>query len=330
MKFCKIMALFLLTMSPFMLCAGIFDNIENYEQISKVNFDPESLKGKVIFFEYWGVNFQSSKSSIPRLVNLQRQYAKTGKFTVITSQLHSDKDKAIAFLKFSNVNFPVFQGFRSTEAPCSDTIPHAILIDHTGKIVSQGYPKMVSEKVEELVNNAPPPPSPLFKGVELNYWKSLEDDIRDTKSYSSLIKKLKQASQGDTPKAEEAKQILTVFEANIEKEFENLKETSNENPFEMMNEIEEFASKTKGMPIGKSANALYLEIKSDPGLKKVQKIEKEIKKIITKMRGHRSKTLFKKSKTIKVKLKKLQENKMISERAKKAAGNLIDYMETQI
>ena len=327
MKFYKIMTLFLLTMSPFMLSAGIFDNIENHEQIAKVHFNPESLKGKVIFFEYWGVNYQSSKSSIPHLVNLQRQYAKTGKFTVITSQLHYEKEKTLAFLKFANVNFPVFQYFRSQEAPCGEKIPYAYIIDHTGKVVDKGYPSMLYKKVKDFVENAPPP---LLRGAELNYWKNLEDDIEKAKSYTNIIKDLKKASSGNTPKAEEAKQIVEILETNLNKRYEDLKEASNETPVEMMNEIEKFASKTKGMPIGKSANALYLEIKSDQDLKKVQKLQKEIDKIISKVRGHRSKNLFKKSKAIKVKLTKLQESKSSSERAKKAAGNLIDYMDSQI
>ena len=330
MKFYKIMTLLALTMSPFMLCAGIFDNIENAEQISKVNFDPESLKGKVIFFEYWGVYCPPCKASFPHLVDLQKQYAKTGKFTIIASHVQSDKEKAISFLKFSKVNFPVFQQFRSKEAPCGNGIPHAFLIDHTGKIVAQGHPATLYDKVKELIKNAPAPPSPLLKGVELNYWKNLEKDILKTKSYASLMKNLKKSSQQDTPKGNEAKQIITVFEANLEKKFENLKEASNENPFGMMNEIQKFASKTKGMTVGNSANTLYLEMKSDPYLKKVQKFQKEVDKIIMKIRGHRSKVLFKKAKTIKIKLHKLQEDKMASDRAKKAAQNLIDYIDNQI
>ena len=330
MKFYKFILLLVFTMSPFILSAGVFDNIENAEQISKVNFNPESLKGKVVLFEYWGVYCPPCKASFPHLVDLQKQYAKTGKFTIIASHVQSDKEKAIAFLKFSKVNFPVFQQFNSKEAPCGNGIPHAYLIDYTGKIVAQGHPAMMYDKVEDLIKDAPAPPSPLLKGVELNYWKSLEDDIRKTKSYTALMKKLKQSSQEDSPKGNEAKQIITVLETNLNKEFESLKEASNENPFEIMNEIEEFVSKTKGMPVGKLANTLYLEIKSDPDLKKVQKIQKDVDKIIRKIRGHRSKVLFKKSKNIKVKLKKLQENKMVSERAKKAAGNLIDYIDNQI
>jgi thiol-disulfide isomerase/thioredoxin len=312
-----------------MLSADIFQDIENAEKISQVDFNTESLKGKVIFFEYWGVYCPPCKASFPHLVELQKKYAKTGKFIVIASHVQSDKNKAIAFLKFSKVNFPVFQQFRSKEAPCGNSIPHAFLIDHTGKIIEEGHPASLYNKIDALLKKAPVPPSPLFKGVTLNYWKSLEKDITTT-NYATIVKKLKNASITDTPKGAEAKEIITVFEANLQKELDSLKEKSNKYPFEAIKSLQEFTKKTKGLDVGTKAKAYCYKLQSDPNLKKIQSLQKEVDKIIKKIRGHRSKVLFKKSKKIKIKLTLLRENNKTSEQAKNAAGNLIDYIDNQI
>ena len=330
MKYYKIITLLLLAVNPIILSADIFQNIENAEKISQVDFNPESLKGKVILFEYWGVYCPPCKATFPQLVDLQKKYSKTGKFIIIASHIQSDKNKAIAFLKFSKVNFPVFQQFRSKEAPCENTIPHAFLIDHTGKIISEGHPKSLYNKIDALLKKAPTPPSPLLKGVTLNYWKNLEKDITNTTNYSTIVKKLQKASTSDTPKSSEAKKIIIVLEKNLQHKFESLKEKSEKYPFEAIKTLVEFSKKTKGLEVGNKVKSYCFKLQSDPNLKKVQSLQKEIDKIIKKIRGHRSKVLFKKAKKIKIKLTQLQNSKAPSIQAKNAATNLINYIDNQI
>jgi len=326
----KGLTVFFLIFSVF-LNAGVFSDLGSAQLLFGKKIDLKELKGKVVFFEYWGITCPPCRASIPELVSLQRQYAKTGKFTVIASHVVNNlDDKAIEFLKSEDVNFPVYQQFNSKEAPCGRGIPHSFIIDAKGKIVAEGYPSRLYDKIKEILKATTPPPPEILTGVKLKYWKNIESRIKSGKRFDALFGKLKKAAKNDTPEGLEAKEIVTKITENLLKMFKELEKESNTEPLDSFKKVKSFMKQTVGLKINGDASSLYTELSSDIYLKKIKTFKKEVEKIIMKMRGHRSKSLFKKSKMVKVKLNKLIDSSMVSDRAKNAAKRLIKHIDNNI
>jgi thiol-disulfide isomerase/thioredoxin len=311
--------------------AEVFTGLNQAKLLYGKKIKQEDLKGKVVFFEYWGIYCPPCRDSIPHLVSLQKQYESTGKFTVIASHVGKNLDKqAKDFLKANNVNFPVYQDFYSSQAPGGTSIPHAFIINQNGKIVAEGHPAELYTKIKAIIDSAPNPPPGALKGLKLQYWQEIESKVKAGKPYATIFIKLNKEALKETPKGREAKEIVAKIKENVEIQFEDLKKKSETMPLNILKKLKPFIKQTKGMKVGAKAGELYKILYSDINLKKIISMQKEIDKIIRKMHGHRSRSLIKKSKVIKQKLSKITADANASERAKTAAENLIKHIDNNI
>lgn len=81
-----------------------------------------SLKGKVVFFEYWGINCPPCIASMPHLQELQDKYQSKG-FTVVGSHRQGLSPRVKQFLEEKNISFPVYQGLDIPRPPARRTAP---------------------------------------------------------------------------------------------------------------------------------------------------------------------------------------------------------------
>ncbi len=123
------------------------------EHISGPEITAEELEGKVIFFEYWGINCPPCIASMPHLQKLHKKYGKKG-FTVLGAHSQGLTPEVAKFLKKNKITFPVYQGLSIPEAPCPGGIPYAVLIDHEGNVAATGRPSELYDKVPELMKAA--------------------------------------------------------------------------------------------------------------------------------------------------------------------------------
>lgn len=235
---------------------------------------PETARGRVVFFEYWGINCSPCRASFPSLVAMQKKYAPSGKFTVIASHVQKDEKAARTFCRQMKVNFPVYHQLRLPKAPCGRGIPSAYLFDHKGKIAGKGHPATLYAKVGALVRAAPArtaektgagagASSPMLKDVELDRLKYLKKTLIPGRSIRSTMAGLQTKAKRDDKTGAEAKAVLKSVQAWIIAELQKAKGSSKTQPADAMVKADILARTLRGMPEGKEAEAILKPLKSD-------------------------------------------------------------------
>ena len=151
----KKILLSILACVTFVLCgspasAVTYPDFAKAKHIYGEEITAEDLEGKVVLFEYWGINCPPCIAAMPHLQELQKKYGKKG-FTVIGAHSQGLTDEVEKFLKKNRITFPVYQSISIPEARCPGGLPHAVLIDHEGNVVATGQPTEMYDKVPDLV-----------------------------------------------------------------------------------------------------------------------------------------------------------------------------------
>lgn len=255
-----------------------FVDLEKAQHIFGPEITAADLKGKVVLLEYWGINCPPCRESIPHLVMEQKRHAATGKFTVLASHVQEYSDKVVEFLKEKRVNFPVFQQFRESAAPCGRGIPSAALIDHTGEVVAQGHPMELLPKVAALVKAAPNPAAAILGDVVVKHCKTEAKALASGNPVDATLKALDEAAEKEGPKAEEAKALAAAARAYLEarqKEIENLAE---QKPAKAYLALTDFIKQITGLPGEEPMKALAAKLGADKNVKALSDILERIAK----------------------------------------------------
>lgn len=189
------------------LCVSLYGvdytGISDSSYISGQKITPEDLKGKVVFFEYWGYKCGPCRASLPRLQELWEKYGKTGKFIVVGSHCQNRDDASIKqCLSNAGVTFPVYQFIYNSLARSKGGIPFAVLIDHKGELVKAGGPTGLYELVDDLVKKAPDVHF-IFGAQERSYGKVLARSFVDGRNLESAFASLKKKSESGDANAQE-------------------------------------------------------------------------------------------------------------------------------
>jgi thiol-disulfide isomerase/thioredoxin len=107
------------------------------------------LAGKPLILEFWATWCPPCLKSIPHLNELYGKHKDKGLVIIgVTNEKRPDVEK---FLKKTKMDY-----FPAIDATLSKTfgvtgIPHAVLVDKTGKIVWEGHPAQIGEKELALI-----------------------------------------------------------------------------------------------------------------------------------------------------------------------------------
>ena len=238
------------------------------KQIFGPEFDVAKAKGRVVFFEYWGINCPPCRASYPHLVEMQKKYGPSGRFQVVTSHVQGLDDTVAPCLKKGGVNFPVYQQFRPTAAAIQGFIPMAFLFDHTGKLVASGSPVGLYGKVEALVRAAPAPlpDSPMIEGVEVQACRAQAMALVPGKPVAVACKALETRAKGQKADAAEAQALLDKAMGWIAAETERMEGLVKDKPAEALEPVRVLAATTAGMPEGKKPAELLVTLQKDPNV----------------------------------------------------------------
>jgi len=116
----------------------------------------ESLKGKVVYLDFWASWCQPCKKSFPWMHDMKEIYANQG-FEVVAVNLDKDRKLADAFLKVVDVNFKV--AFDESGASASEYklkgMPSSYLIGRDGKVYAShiGFRDKDKAQIERAIKN---------------------------------------------------------------------------------------------------------------------------------------------------------------------------------
>lgn len=118
------------------------------------NVQLESLKGKVVYLDFWASWCQPCKNSFPWMHDMKQRYADQG-FEVLAVNLDKERKLADAFLKEVDVNFLV--AFDKSGESASEYklkgMPSSYLIGRDGKVYAShvGFREKDKTQIEQAI-----------------------------------------------------------------------------------------------------------------------------------------------------------------------------------
>ena len=116
-------------------------------------FDFESVKGKVVFINFWATWCPPCIAEMPSIQNLYTDYKDKVEFLLVTNDPYAEINE---FLSKNNYDFKILRPVTfNTSVFDVSTIPRTFLIDKTGKIIidETGAANWNSDKVRLVIDN---------------------------------------------------------------------------------------------------------------------------------------------------------------------------------
>lgn len=116
-------------------------------------FDFESVKGKVVFINFWATWCPPCIAEMPSIQNLYKDYKDKVEFLLVTNDPYSEINE---FLDENNYDFQILRPVTfNTSVFDVSTIPRTFLIDKAGKIIidETGAANWNSDKVRLVIDN---------------------------------------------------------------------------------------------------------------------------------------------------------------------------------
>ena len=121
--------------------------------------DTESLKGKVVFINFWATWCPPCKAEMPSIQSLYDKFKGNDNIVFLLVEIDGDIDGAKSFMKDGGLNLPVvYKKSDIPEAWLSDAIPTTVMLDKAGNIAAQEKgmydysTKEVENFLKELIN----------------------------------------------------------------------------------------------------------------------------------------------------------------------------------
>lgn len=220
--------------------AAEWRNLDDAHHYSGPKVTAESLVGKVVMVDEWGVNCPPCRALLPRMEEIWTSF-RSKPFVLLGSHRQGNRpDEVKALVKANKLTYPIYDacGLAEGEPANGGAIPFIYVLNHRGKVVYSGRSEReATQAVVEAITvvGLPPEIAPgapfgkYYKGLQKKFrlGASIKGDVaRLKKDIEAAAKKSATAVQKD--KAREAKAILAALKeglADCRAEIEHLRRT---------------------------------------------------------------------------------------------------------
>lgn len=248
--------------APLLSAAATLDGIALGTAVHGPKVSADDLKGRVVLFEYWGVNCPPCLASIKHLAEWQSKYDRET-FVIVANHCQggtTDNTRAVWLAKGGGNDISVIDQGRLTGANVSG-IPHCFLFDHNGVLVYDGSPFKVEEHLTKAVAAAP---GALVAGYE---WKKLAREAQAIGKRQGVVGALKSvrkhALSDDAAARTEAEELLNRVDGWAAKQREALATARSEDPVEAVRIAGTMAGVLKGDELAEPFEAAFKELRAD-------------------------------------------------------------------
>lgn len=110
-----------------------------------------SLKGKVVFINFWASWCPPCRAEMPSLNRLYKDFHKDDHFVFLFVNEDEDSKKAINYIQSNNFSIPLYNRLSVSQEIFNGTLPTTIVLDKKGKIVLK-HEGMADYDNEKFVN----------------------------------------------------------------------------------------------------------------------------------------------------------------------------------
>jgi len=123
-----------------LLCCLLLNSMAYATTLNAFNTKLASLKGKIVYVDFWASWCSPCRRSFPWLIKLQHQY-QAQQFTVLSINVDSNKQFADQFISNMPINFPVLYDTTGElmHALNINSMPSSLLIDRNGKVIASHH-----------------------------------------------------------------------------------------------------------------------------------------------------------------------------------------------
>lgn len=257
-------ALVLLAMLSSSLHAAVtLDGLSLGSSVSGPTVGAGDLKGRVVLFEYWGINCGPCLASIPHLAELQAKLGRDN-FIVIANQCQEADDATARSTWMSHGGGALATLVNHHELPGAQVtgIPHCFLFDNEGKLIFDGNPASLGTKPEDAVKASP---GALVTGHQYTKTAKYAAQIGAlTSNLAPTLKALRVVAAGqDATVKEEADFLLGRVSEYADNRLAAVQAERTEHPLEAGKILARMLAILKGDPLGKPFEDLFTELKAD-------------------------------------------------------------------
>lgn len=203
-----------------------YKGLDDRAYISGPKLKADTFKGKVVLWEYWGINCPPCIASLPHLQEVYEKYGERGKLVVVASHFQGLSPRVKQFLDAKDYTFPVYQSARVEGIPLPKGLPFAVLIGADGRVVKSGSPGTIFDAVKKEVRKTPAK-ALLFPDFKAKRYKGIHSAlVSGGVGLETKIKSLR------SKKDEEAVELCKLFDAWAKQEIQELEALLESAPFE--------------------------------------------------------------------------------------------------
>ena len=256
-------------------------NLDDANWISGPKCTPESLEGKVILVDEWGVNCPPCRALLPRIEQIWQSFRSKG-LVVIGSHRQGDQKARILELRAENkLTYPIYLGAGIVGEPSNGGgIPFMYVINSAGEIVYSGRDERAATAAIVNAITDMPDPNSLIGSMVLVKFKAMSKDLVLGKNVETKLPTLKSAAKKTTAEGKEADAILKALDKSKERIEKRIKTNLEKRPGAALTDITLYS---RSWP---SSAAQFAEDKKNleaiPEVRKLQQAAASLSKITSK------------------------------------------------